>query len=214
MDKVYTSKSWTDATAVVIAGGPSLTDADVAHVRNVWGEKGGVKIISVNESWRLTHDVLHVAYGADPDWWKNRGPRKDDTPADRWTQDKNWIYREADELGLKMIRAEPGAGISINPGFIYQGANSSFQAMNLAILHGTRRIVFLGLDLSADGTKTHWHEYPEKFQRREPGYKMFRESFEEAAPILKGLGVTVINASRRTVLEAFPRMTIQEALSC
>jgi len=77
----------------------------------------------------------------------------------------------------------------------------------------SRRIVFLGLDLSPDGDKTHWHEYPDKFKREFPGYEMFKKSFEDVVPILLENGVEVINASRRTVLECFERMTIQEALS-
>ena len=213
MDLAEPLADWKGTTAVIIAGGPSLTvdDVSVAEAAAI-GSPQTAHLIAVNEAWRLIKPYRgSVVYGADPIWWKQRGPT--DPVFDRWTQDKNWKTGEADALGVRQIRSEGGAGISTDPSFIYQGANSSFQAMNLAVLFGARRIVFLGLDLSAgaDG-ETHWHKYPSEFERRSPGWDLFKSAFETAAPILQGMGVEVINASRRTVLECFPRIPINEAL--
>lgn len=213
MDLANRKPTWEPATTVIFAGGPSITEEDVEHVRRRWGESSEVRMIAVNESWRLC-DVAHAVYGADPTWWQERGPTAQQFQGERWTQTENWEKGDAERLGLKKIRSEPGTDISLDPSLIYQGSNSSFQAMNLAVLFGSRRIVFLGLDLCADGDKTHWHVYPDKFKRQSPGYGIFKLSFEQAAPKLAKLGIEVINASRRTALECFPRMSIQEALSC
>lgn len=209
MDKAYPRIEWKKAITVIFASGPSLnaTDVDFSHCANF------VKTIAVNESWRMCVDCPDIVYGADPPWWKNRRPMGL-IKAELWTQDKNWQNGEAKELGLMQIESRPGADISLDPTYIFQGANSSFQAMNLAILFGSRRIVFLGLDLGITDKKTHWHEYPDTFKRKEPGYAIFRKNFEEAAPKLKELGIEVINASRRTTIDCFPQMTIQEALVC
>lgn len=208
MDRANKRWNWENCTAVIVAGGPSLRYSDILEAQC---RLNAPKIIAVNESWKTCNS--DIVYGADPDWWVDRGPVNDNA-LECWTQDKNWKPGLAASMGIKQIRSVSGANISTDPEYIYQGANSAFQAMNLAILFGAKRIVFTGLDLSAapDGRK-HWHEYPEKFDRRTPnGWNIFKASFEAAAPVLHDMGVEVINASRRTVLECFPRMTMEEAL--
>ncbi len=208
MDKAFPRDDWKNSTTVILAGGPSLTQDDVRTANSCRWVKENIKIIGVNESWKLAW--CNLIYGADPCWWKERGSLI--INFQRWTQDKNWQHGEAEQMGIKQIQSKPGAYISFDPSFIYQGANSSFQAMNLAILFGSKRIVFLGLDLMTDGDKTHWHEYPEKFKRRCPGYPTFKKSFEDVAQTLQDNDIEVINASRRTALTCFKQMTIEEAL--
>ena len=216
MDVARQRETWINSTAVIIASGPSLTRQDCDFVVEKWlfDLSKTVRIILINDSWRATDGVGDVLYGADPEWWRERKPDRIDCCAEYWTQNKNWKNpNEHQDYGLRCIRSEPGADLSLDMRFIYQGSNSSFQAMNLAVLFGASRIVFLGLDLSADGDKTHWHDYPDEFKRMEPGYALFQKAFETVAPKLQSAGVEVINASRRTALECFPRQTIQEALA-
>lgn len=214
MDIAKERITWKNSTTVILASGPSLTDEDINVARRSWGNSPLTKIIAINETWRRC-DIAHVLYGADPEWWEDRGPALKKFHGELWTQDKNWPANRATDWGIRQIKSEYGADISTDPSFIYQGANSAFQAMNLAILFGSRKIVFLGLDLgrSPEG-ETHWHKYPDKFERSDPehSYNLFRNSFNAAAPKLQRLGVEVINASRRTTLKCFKRMTIQEAL--
>ena len=202
-------KNWKGETVVIIASGPSLTAEDVDYVRF---EKPTVKTITINESWRR-HPMADVLYGADPQWWVLRSPRFTQCNSDRWTQNKHWNPDDARSRGLNVIRSEYGADVSTDPGFIYQGNNSSFQAMNLAVLWGAKKIVFLGLDCQGGPSgETHWHWYPDKFQRNKPGWGLFRQSFENAAPKLRELDIGVINASRQTAVKCFPQMDIKDAL--
>ena len=85
--------------------------------------------------------------------------------------------------------------------------------MCLAIVWGSRKIVFLGLDMQL-GKKSHWHGDHEEPLRNTSvfSYPNFADNFVQAAPQLKAMGVTVINASRNTALDCFPRMSIQDAL--
>lgn len=95
---------------------------------------------------------------------------------------------------------------------IHQGGNSGYQAINLAYLWGARAIVLLGLDCGAgpDG-KEHWfgqHTHP-KLGKHQP-FGMWLAKFPALARDLEIEGVRVINASRRTALDCFERMALED----
>jgi hypothetical protein len=97
---------------------------------------------------------------------------------------------------------------------IHFGGNSGYQAVNLAFLRGARRIVLLGYDMGAgeDGA-SHWHgDHPGGLNRSLP-FHVWREAFPQLAADLATEGVRVINASRRTALGCFERMTLEGALA-
>lgn len=95
---------------------------------------------------------------------------------------------------------------------IHQGGNSGYQAINLAYLWGARAIVVLGLDCGAgpDG-EAHWfgqHTHP-NLGKHQP-YDTWRAKFPLLARDLEIEGVRVINASRRTALDCFERMALED----
>lgn len=202
---------WLGRTVVVLASGPSLCPYDVRRAL-VHQHLTGGRIIAVNESWRRC-PVADVLYGADVNWWTNRAPKPEEFAGERWTQDKQWSGKYLP--GMHVMESRAGADVS-PPGsdHIFTGNNSSFQAMNLAIVWGARRVVFLGLDLSCeDGKANHWHDdYPDPVRNVRTSYAIFRRAFEHAAPKLTALGVEVINATPASALKCFPIMTIREAL--
>ena len=55
-------RAWVDETAVCIASGPSLTQADVDYVR------GKARVIVVNNGYLLA-PWADVLYAADARWW-------------------------------------------------------------------------------------------------------------------------------------------------
>ena len=92
-------------------------------------------------------------------------------------------------------------------------ANSGGMAASLAILAGAARILYLGLDCkpAADGRR-HWHgAHPPGL-----GDAVSMPKWAEEIKLLAGDaflgGVEVINASRDTALECFPRIPFEEAL--
>lgn len=171
------------------------------------------RFIVVNESWRL-HRAADVLYAADCRWWQNRAPPPRAFTGERWTTPQQWTpHAKAQFPG--MFWAETKAGRDIVSNFpICTGHNSAFQAMGLAVLWGASRIVFLGLDLKTgpDG-KDHWFGNYEKLTSPRSALGMFREAFTHAAPQLTARGIEVVNASRDTALECFPRISLEASLA-
>ena len=75
---------------------------------------------------------------------------------------------------------------------------------------GASRILLLGYDMSADGTRSHWFgDHPDS---QPSPYPQMREAFESLVEPLAALGVTVVNCSRRTALTTFPCAPLADEL--
>jgi hypothetical protein len=168
-----------------------------------------VPTIAVNDNWKRV-PFAQVLYAADREWWEYHKfvPQFE---GEKWTQHKGakqWPTR-ANGMGLRVIRSAPSPGVSLEPGLVHTGANSAFQAMNLAVLAGASRVLLLGCDMKG----RHWFgNHPGKLHRPSP-YSRFRKAFEGAAPQLVQLGVEVINCSPISAIQAYPKMPLDEALS-
>lgn len=108
-------------------------------------------------------------------------------------------------------------GLSFDPTTLNIGeGNSGFQALNLATLLGASRVVLLGYDMGHSGKgRRHWHgDHPSGMNNpEESNFTRWRTGFAEAVPDLKKAGVEVVNCSRQTTLECFPRATLEDVLS-
>lgn len=90
------------------------------------------------------------------------------------------------------------------------GRSSGEGAIRLAAHRGARRIVMLGYDAQHTGGRAHWH--PDHPRMGNAGaWAKWPEHFRALARQL-GKSVTVINASRVSAIDAFPRMTLEDAL--
>lgn len=186
-------------TAVCIANGPSLTKDDVEFLRGK-----PVKIYAVKEA-HLLAPWADVLYAADGDWWDvNKGVP--DFRGGRWTVNPDAAKR----YGLNCIDYKPNEAWSNSPAWIATGGNSGFQALNLAVLQGAVRVILLGYDMGHDsGTPKHWWTGQVERPIRTSNYIEFIEAYRRAAPRIP---VPVINATRKTALNCFVQMPIQEAL--
>lgn len=101
-------------------------------------------------------------------------------------------YADKGDLGEKLIHyGLPGGG------------NSGFQAVNLAYIMGAKTILLLGFDMFG----THFFgKHPPKLDVMSP----FRNFIESFASIKKD--VEIINCSRQTALDCFPKMPIESVL--
>lgn len=119
---------------------------------------------------------------------------------------------EAAEAGLHVVASKGGTGLSFDSSFIIAGSNSGFQALNLAVLFGSKKILMLGIDCTIVNGNTHWFgDHPGKLNRKSP-YPLFRQAFIEACPLLKESGIKVINCSSVSTIDCFPKMHVMEAL--
>lgn len=198
---VTPNRRWDGETVAIFASGPSMNRDDAEYCR------GKARTIAINTTFQLAlwADVL---YGCDLEWWNSVSGAPDFT-GEKWTVNR----KAADKWKLNFIQGRGGNGLSLEDGMIHHGSNSGFQAMNLAVLWGAKKIVMLGFDMkpSADGLR-HWHgEHPQGVRRRSD-YQVFAKFFELAAPQFKEIGVKVINATRDTALSCFETATLESVI--
>jgi len=99
---------------------------------------------------------------------------------------------------------------------IWGGVNSALGAISLAAALGANPIYLLGYDFFVPGTQTHCHGgYPGRnvndFRSKLEEYKVELENF---APLIKNVGIQVVNLNSNSRLRCFPFDTIERILSC
>lgn len=185
-------------TAICLASGPSLTQADVDYCRG----KGRVYAVKECHHMAPWADVL---YAADWDWWdKFKGVPE--FQGEKYAIDK----AICDKYGLNYVPYKDGCVWSTDPAYIATGGNSGFQAVNLAVLQGAARVILLGYDFGHQpGQPKHWWDAQHPRESRWSHYAEWIKRFEAAAPLIP---VPVLNASRESALTCFPRVKLGEVL--
>jgi hypothetical protein len=103
----------------------------------------------------------------------------------------------------------------LEPGTIGAGGNSGYQALNLAVQWGARKIILIGFDMT-DRSGVHWYGRNRWIGANNPDQSNFKRwiaAFEKAAPVLRDMGVSVVNVSRDSALGCFPKMALDDALA-
>jgi hypothetical protein len=188
-----------DETIAILASGPSLTPEQVAAVR------GHARMLAIKDSIRLAPDA-DVHYGCDAKYWRYYGPKL------AFTGPRYALEREAAPWA-GVLRNTGDVGLELQPDGLRTGRNSGYQAINLAVHLGARRIILLGFDMQSAGGRWHWFGGQHPYGSSEPPYQTFRERFETLVEPLKVAGVEVINCTPGSALDAFPRMTLADALA-
>jgi hypothetical protein len=149
-----------------------------------------------------------VLYACDGDWWdKYIGDVLLRFKGELWTQD----VPASSKYGLNRIVGDKADGLGKDK--VHYGANSGYQAINLAYLFGARKIIILGLDCKRgpNGESHHHGDHPSGLNKEMP-IKTWLKNFPKLAEDLKIEGVEVINATRDTALECFNKVNLEEAL--
>lgn len=95
------------------------------------------------------------------------------------------------------------------------GGNSGYQALNLAAQLGFKRIILLGYDMKPgpNGELHHHGDHPEPLNNPDSiKFEHWREGFKTTLPDLKRAGISVINCTRDTALDCFPKVNLRHAL--
>lgn len=196
---------WPGATVVILASGPSLSDAQVERVRQAHAE-GRCKVVVVNTTYERA-PWAELLYACDAKWWSRYRP---DFAGLKVSQD---TVEDIPNVVRAPSVDEPG--LSLDPLRIHQGANSGFQALNLAVLLGGRLIVLLGFDMKPGaGGKRHWHgDHPEGLSNPDAGnFARWRDAFAEAVPDLVRAGVEVVNCTPGSALACLPFADLEGVL--
>lgn len=194
---------WRGRSCVIVGSGPSAGCADLGRAR-------GVGVIAINEGWRLA-PWADVLYACDRAWWLHR-QGVPDFEGLKVTADA----RAASEFGLRRVRVDDVNALQLrSAGVLGSGGNSGFQAVNLAVQFGVQRIVLVGFDLNMDGG-VHWHGlHPGRLNNPTSALlAQWAARLDAQAPLLARLGVEVLNASPTSALAAFPKVPLEEAITC
>lgn len=154
-----------------------------------------------------------MLYGCDGTWWRQR----DGVPEFKGLKLSQDATTCAKFLDVHKVTVERDVHQILleTPGLIGSGQNGGFQALNLAVQFGARRVILVAFDMcfSRDG-KVHWHgRHGDGLSNpRERTLQGWREKLDGVAKQLRAMGVEVVNASPVSALTAYPKMTLPEAL--
>ena len=193
--------NWTGETVVVVCAGPSLSDEQLGIVK-----QAKVKTIGVNTTYfYLQPDVV---YAGDLMFWKVHLARiKAQCPKSQlWTTDSG----AAERYQLNRQRGGNRDGLGLN--VIHMNGNSGMQALNLAFLWGSRRILLLGMDMREIGGKKHRHGDHEKGLVQSQCFDEWIKKAEQVAKDCKTHSCEVINATPNSALPWFPFKPIDTVL--
>lgn len=188
---------WSNHVAVVLASGPSLTAADCDLVAAA-STAGRVKVIAVNATFRMA-PWADIVYMGDMQCIKQY-----EFELGRTTTAQRWTRCPASAARHKWTRASQ----------ISMGGNSGHQAVSLATKFGARRVLLLGFDMQPSATgQRHWHkEHPKPCTQRSL-WDEWKLKFKKLAKELDADGFEIVNCSRTTALDCFPRGNLEEELA-
>lgn len=204
---------WAGKPAVILAGGPSLSLAQVRIVARARLEDR-CRVIAVNDAvfaaWWA--DWLH---GCDFKWWNWHRLSATKFPGIKTTLSPGcppgW--------GVKRLRnaasADEGGqmgGFGEAPDTVAPGGNGGYQAIQCAAKAGSPRVVLLGFDMkpAADGAGHWFGEHPDGM--RSDWHLTMLPHFKGLAAALVERGVEVVNCTPSSALTVFPAARLEDAL--
>lgn len=221
-----------DATAVLIATGPSLTQDQLDLVRQKQ-LTGDVVTFGINNTYQ-SYPWLDVFLSCDGPWWRwywnDPVLREMSKSTMMWT----WYPEFAEEFGINYIRAIVKDGLCLEPSTVHINHGSGPMMMNLALHYGISKMVLIGHDMKFapdyDGRKQfvgstprhYFGEYPKPLQHW-PSVKVRQgvldgliEAYTKIQaqistdPLLKTLDV--VNCTTDTALNMFRRGDLEKEI--
>lgn len=197
---------WTGQIAAVVASGTSAKSAGVAAL------EGRARVIAIKRSWELA-PFADAVYGCDGPWWKSVGG----LPQFKGLK-MCYDAMAAGDFGLRKIEIKNNKCDNLlfdQVGSVGAGGNSGFQALNLALQFGSRRIILVGIDATGTYGKEHWYGRNTAWAMNNPdenNYRHWRLAFAVAAKQAAEMGAEIVNASRDSSINCFRKASIQEVL--
>jgi len=215
-DLVRYMDRWQGQTIVCAASGPSLTVEQLEKVKQT-----SARLIVINDTYKLA-PWADVLYASDARWWSHHIENvRQNFEGEFWTmQEDAWQHH-----GVMLAPAKYENGLNTDPGWINHGTHSGFQAINLAYQFGAAKILLLGYDCKY---KHHPDCRPDQDGKCRPPDICQRHWFGSHP---KGWGDAnhiarwvqsyrtincdrpIINCSPDSAVDAFPKMTLDEALA-
>jgi hypothetical protein len=191
--------------AFVMATGPGLGVDTVDYIYSL----DGYRYIGISDCYRCC-PYLDLFYACDHRWWnihRDNVAKWGSSRGGYWCTEKKTkeVYRD-----LNWIPGKSGQGWSKDQGLIHYGSNSGYQILNIAYLTGVTTMILVGFNMMVVGDQRHFFGNHPKGLSQNSSYQSFARQFQT---IKVPPGVDVINASSPTRLDAFPKMTLRDAVA-
>jgi len=165
-------------------------------------------VIAVNDAYRLA-PWADVLYACDLKWWKHHHAKLVGFAGLRFSVDPS-----ARGCGAQILRNTGPMGLERDPTGLRTGKNSGYQAINLAVHLGAKRILLLGYDCQRTHGQDHFFgPHPKPLHVNSPSrFLEFRGLFASLVQPLAALQIEILNLTRETALTCFPRQTLESLL--
>ena len=197
---------WRGQTVAIVAGGPSLSLADVHRLAQAKGRRA-VRVIAVNDAvypcWWA--DWLHAGDGK---WWEHHAGALGAWPGIRTTTTASLL----DSYGVRLLQVSGTDGFDPDPAYVRSGHSSAYHAICAAVHAGAARVLLLGLDMktAADGRR-HW--FGEHWDGTEVDYAAtMLPCFETLVEPLAALDVEIFNCAPDSALTCFRPLRLADLL--
>jgi len=218
---------WSGGTAVILGGGPSITQQfnipeyvvdDVYKRRQTPAAYSPYlkaihkqHVIGVNVAYKMGDWVDVVFFGDESTWLEDKeNLLKFKGLRVTCSDNLNYIKR------LKCLnrnKIKP-FGLTIEPNAVSWNGNSGASAINFAIHTGVKRIILLGFDMQVDEKgNQHWHKfYVGDTKTLESTMSNHLKGFPQIKIDADALGVQIINANPSSRIECFPKMNFKDII--
>lgn len=172
---------------------------------------GQLKVIVVNDGYRLA-SWADICYFADARWWRWH---KDKPDFQAFTGQKCSIFdtgNAVEDPEVFLLRNGGTEGLSDKPTELRTGRTGGYQVINIAALAGARRILLLGYDgrRATDG-RAHWFgDHPITTDNGQ--IEALAKNLRWLVQPLAERGISIINCSPGSAVDAFPKQALEAAL--
>ena len=201
------AQQWKEA--YVVGGGPSLRNFD-------WNCLNNKFTIGINRAYEVLPNA-QIIYFTDDDWYELHKKRGFLNHKGRKIKGSLNVKKYYNDKHIEQMHLTGEKGLELTPGKLRHGRNSTYAVINMLIQWGFKKIYLLGIDMKHQGKQknnnrkehTHWHDGHKRIDS-EGAYRGFSRNYDDAAPLIKQLGVEVINVNNDTNLKAFPIKKYEE----
>lgn len=204
---LFLKNYWKDQDVFVLGGGPSLENVDLDPLQDY-------RVIGCNDAYRYGNSIVDLLFFGDIKWWDYHksqiGLDFDGLIATNVPEGEYQKVVEVDGV-LTLPRTTQG----FHRHSIGWNGNTGAAAINLALVMGARRIYLLGFDMQLDEKgRSNWHRNPldnpteETYERYMHAISVHLHQIPEKWP-----GVEIVNLNPQSLLECFPKSTMEEVLA-
>ena len=170
-----------------------------------------IKVVAINTSFQLV-PWADLLYACDGKWWElYKGVP--DFHGLKVVHERTVVAKFPELKRVEVIRFGNEL-ITEPPGLLGAGGNSGFQALNLVVQFGVKKVILIGYDMRVD-YGGHWHPrhpFPLSNPDAAANIPRWRKAVDGAARKLAQLRIEVVNCSMVSELVAYPKMPLEKVL--